>query len=56
MENEITKIINNIKLVSPYPLYDGYKETFYLINEGFDIARDDWYSENALSKQHIHIN
>jgi len=49
-ENEIAKIINNIKLVSPYPLYDGNKETFYLINEGFDIARDD------STKQHIHIN
>jgi type I restriction enzyme R subunit len=48
--NEITKIINNIKLVSPYPLYDGNRETFYLINEGFDIARDD------PAKRHIHIN
>jgi len=48
--NEITKIINNIKLVSPYPLYDGNRETFYLINEGFDIARDD------PAKRNIHIN
>ena len=48
--NEITKIINNIKLVSSYPLYEGNRETFYLINEGFDIARDD------PAKRHIHIN
>ncbi|MCL2721383.1 MAG: HsdR family type I site-specific deoxyribonuclease [Treponema sp.] len=49
-ENEITKIINNIKLVSPYPNYDGNRETFYLVNEGFDLARDD------PAKQGIHIN
>jgi type I restriction enzyme R subunit len=48
--NEVTKIINNIKLVSPYPLFEGNRETFYLINEGFDITRDD------PAKQNIHIN
>ena len=50
-ENETTIIINNIKLVSPYPLYDGNKETFYLINEGFDIASEDWHSENTLKQR-----
>ncbi|GHV29008.1 restriction endonuclease subunit R [Spirochaetia bacterium] len=49
-ENEIAKIINTIKLLPAYPLYDGNKATFTLINEGFDITRDD------SKKQNIHIN
>lgn len=40
-KNEIDTIINNIRLVSATPLYDGCKEVFHLINDGFSISRDD---------------
>jgi len=49
-EAETAKIINHIKLVPAYPLYDGNKTAFRLVNEGFDIKRDD------PKKQNIHIN
>lgn len=40
-ENEIQKIINRLKLIPATPLYNGNRETFWLINEGFDLPRDD---------------
>ena len=40
-ENEVQKIINNIALISSTPLYTGNKDTFWQINEGFDLVRDD---------------
>ena len=40
-ESEIQKIINRIKLIPSSPLYAGNRETFWLINEGFDLVRDD---------------
>ena len=49
-ESEIQKIINRILLISSTPLYAGNKETFWQINEGFDLVRDD---PNELS---LHID
>lgn len=40
-EAEIGKIINRLALISSAPLYDGNREAFRLINEGFDLPRDD---------------
>ena len=40
-ELELQKIVNKINLISATPLYSGNKETFLLINEGFDLVRDD---------------
>lgn len=40
-ENEIQKIVNRLKLIPATPLYHGNRETFWLINEGFDLQRDD---------------
>ena len=40
-ESEVQKIVNAIALISPAPLYAGNKETFWKINEGFDLVRDD---------------
>ena len=47
---EIQKIINKLSLISAMPLYQGNKETFMLINEGFDLMRDD------TTKIAVHIN
>jgi len=52
-ENEITKIINNIKLISPVPQFGGARETFWLINNGFDLVRDD---ETKLAKHIDYID
>lgn len=38
---EMEKIINKIKYVRNKPLYIGNREAFLLINEGFDLTRDD---------------
>ena len=38
---EMDKIINKIKYVRNKPLYIGNREAFLLINEGFDLTRDD---------------
>ena len=40
-ENEMQKIINRINLIPSAPLYTGNRETFWLVNEGFDLVRDD---------------
>ena len=48
-ENEIERIINKIKSISYSFLYDGNRKTFWLINEGFDLERDD------TSKVAVHI-
>ncbi len=45
-QNEIQTIINNIKLISATPLYDGNKEVFRLLNSGFNISRDNAYLPN----------
>ncbi|MBT2757873.1 type I restriction endonuclease subunit R [Mesobacillus foraminis] len=49
-ENEIEKIINRISLIQSSPLYIGNRETFWLVNEGFDLVRDD------VSKVALHID
>lgn len=38
---ELEKIINKIKYVPNTPLYMGNREAFYLVNEGFNLQRDD---------------
>ena len=40
-ESELQKIINRIALISSMPLYSGNKETFWEMNNGFDLVRDD---------------
>lgn len=46
---ELEKIINKIKYVTSTPLYLGNREAFYLVNEGFNLIRDD------ADKEPIHI-
>ena len=38
---EMNKIISKLNYISATPLYHGNKEAFYLINEGFNLIRDD---------------
>ncbi len=40
-ETEITKTISRLKNISFAPLYAGNREAFWLVNEGFDLQRDD---------------
>lgn len=47
---ELQKIINKISLIQSTPLYTGNKETFWLVNEGFDFQRDD------ITKIALHID
>lgn len=47
---EVQKVINKIALVQASPLYLGNKETFWLVNEGFDLQRDD------ISKVALHVD
>lgn len=49
-EVELSKILNKIKFVPNEPLYKTNRELFFLINEGFDLVRDD------LSQPAIHID
>ncbi|MEW8985086.1 MAG: HsdR family type I site-specific deoxyribonuclease [Bacillus anthracis] len=49
-ENELEKIINRISLIQSSPLYIGNRETFWLVNEGFDLVRDD------ASKVALHVD
>lgn len=47
---EMQKIINKLSLINPTPLYLGNREAFRLVNEGFDLVRDD------ISKVALHID
>ncbi len=47
---EVKKIINKISLIQASPLYLGNRDTFWLINEGFDLQRDD------ISKVALHVD
>lgn len=47
---ELKKIIQKIALIQSSPLYAGNRETFWLVNEGFDLQRDD------ISKVALHID
>ena len=38
---EIQKSINRLNLISSAPLYIGNRKAFRLVNEGFDLVRDD---------------
>lgn len=49
-DTEIKKIINKLSLINSTPLYLGNRETFRLVNEGFDLVRDD------ISKVALHID
>ena len=49
---EVKKIINKISLIQASPLYLGNRETFWLVNEGFDLQRDD-ISQVALHVEYI---
>ena len=40
-DTEMQKIINKLSLINATPLYLGNREAFRLVNEGFDLARDD---------------
>ena len=40
-EIETQKIINKLSMIQSTPLYLGNRETFWLVNEGFDLVRDD---------------
>lgn len=47
---EMQKIINRLSLIPYAPIYSRNKETFWLINEGFNLVRDD------ASKIALHID
>lgn len=49
-DSEMKKIVNQIALIPAAPLYNGNRETFWLVNEGFDLVRDD------ISKVALHID
>lgn len=49
-EIELEKIISHLRNIPAMPLYQGNKEAFWLINEGFDLQRDD------TAKLPIHID
>lgn len=51
-ENELALIINRLKLIPSTPLYDGNKEAFRLINEGFNLVREK-QGEIALHVDYI---
>lgn len=47
---EIQKIINKLNLINATLLYIGNREAFWLVNEGFDLIRDD------ISKIALHVD
>lgn len=49
-EVEMQKIINQLSLIPAAPLYNGNREAFWLINEGFDLVRED------VSKVALHVD
>lgn len=49
-EVEMQKIINKLQLIPSFPLYDGNREAFWLVNEGFDLVRDD------ITKVALHVD
>lgn len=40
-DGELDVLINELKNIPAEPLYDGSRRTYWLINEGFDLMRDD---------------
>ncbi len=53
--NEINNIINKLKYINSSPLYLGNREAFWLINEGFDLIREDT-SQVALHFDYINFD
>lgn len=53
-ETELQKIINKISLINSTPLYVGNRETFFIVNEGFNLLRDD-ISKVALHVEYINF-
>ena len=49
---ELQTIINKLSLINSAPLYAGNREAFFLVNEGFDLPRDDT-SKVALHVEYI---
>lgn len=49
-ENEIARIVSRLDLIPATPLYEGNREAFRLVNEGFDLVRDN------SQKIAVHIN
>ena len=54
-DTEMQKIINKLSLINATPLYLGNRESFRLVNEGFDLARDD-VSQVALHIDYINYD
>ena len=54
-ESEVKRIIGRLENIPSSPLYKGNKETFLLINEGFDMPRED-VSSIALHVDYIHFD
>ena len=50
---EIQKIISKLDNIPAVPLYDGNRETFWLLNCGFDLIRDD---KKKIAKHIDYIN
>lgn len=40
-ETELQTCVNRLVYLPSYPLYDGCRKTFWEINEGFDLVRED---------------
>ena len=40
-ESELQKIVSKLENIPAVPLYEGNRETFWLLNNGFDLLRDD---------------
>jgi len=53
-ETEIQKTISRLKNIPSAPLYTGNREAFWLVNEGFDLQRDD-PGEIALHVNYIDL-
>ena len=49
-ENEIETCISRLENISDTPLYEGNRETYLLVTEGFDLIRDD------INQTPIHIS
>lgn len=49
-ENEIEICISRLENISDTPLYEGNRETYLLVTEGFDLVRDD------IDETPIHIS
>lgn len=47
-DNEIVSIVNRIDFISPAPLYEGSRETYRTISEGFILDRENLDSEKIL--------